>query len=218
MQNYNFDLDFSLCREKYPRLEILWVDNQKFVSGFIPAINPETKKYIAIFSIKMLIPEEFPFCFPIVWDKGGIFPETADYHFNSDGTFCLDVKQNEIIKTKNGLSLQNFIDYVLIPNLMWRYCHLKGIPFAKNEWSHNFQGTEEFYLYYLDEKKIAHVIYTLGLYLGYYTFNRNDICFCKKSLKRRFKHCHEKKAQKLNLIGREQVLQDFKFFKSKYIL
>ena len=212
MRKYDFDKDLGLCLEKHKGLTISTLDNGlKIISGFIRVINPENNKSPVTYNIKMEIPDNFPYAFPIVFEVGGKFPinDHSKYHINPDKTLCLDIKASEIIKTKNGISLNKFISQELIPNLSWRYCVLHEYPFIKEEWNHGEQGLIDFYKARLRETNIFFMLKMMEVYVNPKSYNRNSICFCSNKKALQYKNCHEKKQGALNLIGKKQVLQDF---------
>lgn len=93
------------------------------------------------FTIRMLLPTDYPSHPPLVEETGGRIPKHEDFHVNPDGSLCLgsDVAIKEVLH--EHLSLLEFIDRFVVSFLLNASIKLKqGGPFVTGELPHGHLG------------------------------------------------------------------------------
>lgn len=201
-----FKKDISDAIKKYPKLSFSWgADNVPNLKGEIDIFYDNGENFVS-FGVLIVFPENYPFFYPSVWEIGGMFPKSEEYHYLSDGALCLDVRQQIAVKSKNGIKTSDFIDAVLIPNLAWRYCLLNKIPFDKKDYKHGLDGIIEHYEEILETNDIYFILACLIAVTANKLPDRNDPCFCGK--KSKFKKCHETAIESLSKIPKNLLKKD----------
>jgi hypothetical protein len=210
MSSSNLIHDIDQCRLIYPSLRHSIIDGKRTVFGYIDV--KESESSILRFKVKLVVKPTYPYSFPTSYETGGKFHKRFEdnaLHINPDGDLCLDIPANERLKTKYGLSLINFIDKILIPNLCWRYCVLNHIPFDKSEHPHGSRATLDFYKKELHISNENFLMRVLASFVGFHKLNRNYPCGCGRSKIKSYKHCHERKETILHRLGVDHVKNDF---------
>jgi hypothetical protein len=204
-----FSVQLQDVVRKFPNLNIRHKDGFPLVKGIIDIQNDE-KEIVRSFSIEIHYKKGFPYRFPKLFEVGGDIPNIADWHKYESSACCITVEADEILKCKNGITVLQFIERHAIPyfaNQIHRILH----GFYKNgEYAHNAKGTEQFYseLFSSTDHKKWIEYYEIVFKRKKAGCGRNDLCFCGSSKK--YKQCHLKVFETLTLIGKEQVLKDFK--------
>lgn len=209
MQNLGvFKKDVSDVLIKYPKLSLLFDDKGlPCLKGDI-GIFYDNGENSVWFKVRIEIAQNYPFCYPNVWEIGGMFPKKESFHYLDNESLCLDSRPNIILKIQKGIKIIDFIDNILIPNLAWRYCLLEGIPFDKKEYKHGVKGIIQAY------KEILQIEDDRVLILCFLSVVNNKIpdrngrpCICSKDIK--YKKCHEALINNLLQIPKPVLMKDF---------
>jgi hypothetical protein len=194
---------------QYPNLKVIENEGRSHLKGIVD-IPDETGEVVGNFLIEVHFKKGFPFRFPKLFETGGIIPDEANWHKYRDGSCCITVPPDEILKCKNGISVSEFIARFAIPYFAnYLYRKKEGV-YLNGEYEHGLLGISQFYsdLLGTDKHEIWKCFYRCVFGNEKINCERNDICFCKSGKK--FKHCHLKIFNSLRLIGETNVLNDFK--------
>jgi hypothetical protein len=179
----------DVCQE-FPHLRIKTLDEKQYLKGTIE-ISDTGQAISKSYSIEIHFEEGFPYRFPKLYEVGNDIPCGADFHKYSDNSCCITAPIDEFFKSKNGITVLQFVKEQVIPYLanQW-YREITGK--YKNEYSHGEKGQiEGFYDYAFGEKKN-----NLG---------RNDKCFCNSSKK--YKKCCLTLIANIQQIGKEKLIK-----------
>lgn len=201
-----FEKDLQLAVKRFPGMSIKGTPGKLYLKGIID-IKDVQGVVLYSYSIEIHRSPAYPHRFPLVFEVGGDIPVGSDWHKYEDNSLCIDVEADEILKCRRGLSVCEFIVQELIPHLAnQRYRAVEGC--YTNEYKHGGLGVMEFYTELLGTSdtqmwlKVAHSVFVEN------RLRRNELCYCGSG--RKYKHCHEAIDERLNLIGVNKVLGDFK--------
>lgn len=210
LSNHNiYKSQLLLAIEKYPNLTIEKVGDKEFLKGILD-IPTEDLTIADSFLVEIHFSEGFPYRFPTLYEVGGTIPNEADWHKYVNSSCCISVESDEILKCKNGITVNTFISDYAIP-FFANYLYRKITGSYKNgEYSHGKQGYIEFYTELLKTQDTAlWAQYFNNTFRNYkYPKERNKKCFCGSDTK--FKKCHLLAFEKLVIIGEHKVLNHFK--------
>lgn len=209
MQNPGvFKKDVSDALIRHPKLFLLFDDKGfPYLKGDIDIFYDDGKGCVS-FALRIMISQNYPFCYPNVWETGGFFPKENTFHYLENGSLCLDSRPNVILKILKGIKILEFIEHTLIPNLAWRYCLLEGIPFDKREYKHGVEGIIEAYKEILQISDDKVLISCFLLIVNNKIPDRNERpCICGKNVK--YKKCHEELVNNLLKMPKPALMKDF---------
>lgn len=213
-----FKKDISDTLIKYPKLTLSFNNEGDIIlKGEIDIFYDNGDSYVA-FLVLIKISKKYPFTYPTVWEIGKMFPKEQSFHYLDNNALCLDVKQSIAIKAKMGIKIVDFIEKDLIPNLAWRYCVLKDIPFERKEYKHGLEGVIQEYQEILETQDDSFLFKCLCAVALNKLPERNETCLCGNQKK--FKNCHETSIQHISKmpinILRSDVTKIYQFLKFKY--
>lgn len=203
-----FEQHLPAAVKAFPNLQIVGKSGHQYLRGILDV--PDGAGGVAYSYLVEIKPvARYPYRYPIAYEVGGDIPVGADNHKYSDNHLCLGVDAEEIIQCHKGLAVVEFIEKVLIPHLANQYYrHITGAYLQ--EYAHGDDGVRQYY-----EKLVgtSDVVVWGALFCAAFAnhIERNDPCCCGSGQK--FKRCHERVVQSLQLIGKEQVEKDFKDLK-----
>ncbi len=203
-----FEQNLPAAVAAYPNLQIVGEPGHQYLRGILDV--PDGAGGVAYSYLVEIKPvAHFPYRYPIVFEVGGDIPVGADHHKYPDKHLCLGVDAEEIIQCHKGLSLVEFIEKVLIPHLAnQHYRHITGAYLQ--EYAHGNDGVRQYY-----EKLVgtSDMVVWVALFRAAFgnRIERNAPCCCGSGQK--FKRCHERVVQTMQLIGKEQTEKDFKDLK-----
>lgn len=191
MTNKSFELDVRNILAKYPQL--VRIDEREF-SGNIELVA-DNEEILHSFKVRIFLTKEFPYRYPIVWETGGDIPRSVRRHvFPATHNLCLGVVAEEKILCCNGITLDWFIERILIPRLGDEYCVMNGGDYH-HEYSHGKKGDWEFYfkeLNTVDFRFIKTMLVLLNLNI---LPKSQDECPCGSGLT--YNICHEKSMKRI---------------------
>ncbi len=204
--------DTALTLERYPKLALTERPGKlPSLTGQIDIVA-EDGTVVETFAVRIQYTENFPNAYPLAYEIGGRFPKAnSDLHVNSDGTLCLNVEQDEILGTRNGISTIDFIQNVLIPNLAWRVCKLEGLTTDLKEYRHGMEGIVDSYKEKLGTDNIRLILLLIGKAALNQLPERNERCICGSEKK--YKQCHYPAIESIRLINRDILTKHFKAIK-----
>ncbi len=213
MISNNFRLFHNQLKDaiiKYPNLVITKnLNNTTFLKGVLDIPN-DINEIVGNYLIELHCTEKFPYRFPKLFETGGDIPNEADFHKYPDGSCCITVLPDEILKCKNGINVSLFIEQYAV-SYFANQIHKKQTGEYKNgEYAHGINGIIQFYEVLMKTaNKDLWAQYFKNAFRNMKTgCSKNSICFCGSRSK--YKFCHLKVFNKLKQIGEKQVLNDFK--------
>ncbi len=194
---------------KYPNLKIIKDhDGTSFLRGILDIPN-DLNEIVSHFLFEIHCSEGFPYRFPILFEIGGEIPNEADSHKYINGSCCITIISDEILKCKDGITLLYFIGNHAIPYFA-NYIHKREIGYYKNgEYAHGIEGLCQFYESMMKtNNRELWIQYCKNAFRNLkVNCKRNQDCFCGSGEK--YKNCHDVVFNKLRRIGENQVLNDF---------
>lgn len=201
-----FEKDLKRTVDLFPGMSIKGPPGKQYLKGILDIRNSQGE-IIYSYSIEIHYSIGYPYRFPRVFEVGGDIPVGSDWHKYNDNSLCIDVEAEEILKCRRGLRVSDFIEQELIPHLAnQRYRTIEGRYI--NEYQHGSLGVIEFYseLFGTSDKQ-------MWINIACHVFAKNDmqrngLCYCGSGKK--YKLCHAGIDERLGLIGKVKVLEDFK--------
>ena len=160
------------------------------------------------FLIEIHFKSGFPYRFPELFETGGIIPKEADWHKYANGSCCITVPPDEILKCRNGITVLHFVTQFAVPYFANYLYRIREGRYLNGEYAHNVLGLAQFYTDLLgtsDQTKWVHY-FKCTFHNEKVGCERNDQCFCNSGKK--YKHCHLEAFNNLRLIGEQVVKND----------
>lgn len=201
------DIDHFIS--KYPGFIKSGGEDDSFLSGTV-IIEADDKRYD--FEVKICPAENYPYRFPKVFELSNKIKRIADWHVNSDESFCFTVEPIEAIACKEAINLLDFYSKWLIPYLSNQQYRINEGKYANGEYSHNFLGLYEYYAELLKAKDIRKLEHYMTFVSSKKKIERTSICYCGSGVK--YRHCHKKGTTELLLINEEVLAKHIFLFRS----
>jgi hypothetical protein len=212
-KNNPFERDFLEVRDYFPKLDYgrnrkskIWI-----ISGEIDICDVKGN-YLNTFDIKIIVPDSYPYCVPVVLEKSEIIPRDIDWHISKNGICCLDSDNNLLVMSRFGINIKEFIAqkiYTFFANQLYK---LQEHKYAGDEYLHHVDGIIQYYIEDLKIPTVEYVIVFLEQILNKKDLTRNKLCPCGTNKK--IKNCHEKTIETIKTIGREKMTSDLKEIKN----
>ena len=119
--------------------------NRKVVAEGIYYLHPQNKELdrsggaLARYSIRLEISRQFPHVEPKVFETAGVFPRTANFHVNADGSCCITVWE-AWCATASPVSVAKYFDGPLRNYLLGQYVRKETGKWPFEEWEHGYDG------------------------------------------------------------------------------
>lgn len=193
---------------KYPNFKIIEHNGKKALKGILDIRNDQNE-VIGSFLIQIIHSIEFPFRFPLLFEVGGAIPNIADRHINSDGSCCITVLPDEILKCYGGISVLSYIENYAIPYLANQIYFKEEGHYLNGEYSHWYEGYVEFYTQFFKTADITRWRRDVNQVKSgnIITMDRNKPCFCGSGIK--YKKCHDKIYYDITRLGTDILLKQF---------
>lgn len=202
--------EFEAIKSQYPGLKIDRPNNK--IAGSIGLFDIDTGEMYDSYHVEIKFPETFPHCFPKVWEVGNKIPKEPNRHVNEDGSLCLGVIQEEILITRYGISLVNFLERVLKPHLSRETYFEKKRKYPHGEYSHGIDGVLEFFFDKFDTSDPVRIVQILDRIISGDLPDRNERqCICGSENK--FKKCHLNDVEEVSILGKERLKMFSKIIK-----
>lgn len=202
-----FERDFLAVEERFPKLKYSW--NSKFrtwvIVGELDICDTEGV-YWNTFNIAIAVPQNYPYCIPVLVEKSEIIPRDIDWHISPEGVCCVDMSHNLLAMSKRGIHICSFISdkvYTYFANQLYKMIEEK---YAGKEYAHYFDGVIQ---YYIEEHNLPEKNAIVSLLQRITTksfIGRNDKCPCGSEKK--IKHCHQNSIDILKTLGSKRLLSD----------
>lgn len=193
--------------KKFPNLMITELDGIKALKGILD-IKDASNVVVGSFSIEIKYRMEFPYRFPILYEVGEAIPNIADRHKYPDGSCCITVLPDEILKCRDGISVLPFIEKYVIPYFANQVYYSQNGKYLNGEYSHGNDGYIEFYTNFFktsDSSKWREDVNRVKSE-NVIKMDRNKPCFCGSGHK--YKNCHDKIYYNISRFGPELLLKN----------
>ena len=163
------------------------------ISGTWAVLGANT--LIRRYEIKIILPSDFPWSPPLVFEVGGRIPRDMKFHVNiTDGSACLFARPERFEKCPPGSGIREFLNGPVKEFFFSQaYRNLSGTwPF--DEWSHGDEGILEYYASRLGTGDIA-VLHDLLKLVLLPRLHRQWRCPCNSS--KRVTACHAERIREL---------------------
>ncbi len=182
--------EVSNTLSKFPSLRVVEQNtNETTLEGEIHLKDREFGGVYDAYNVRIVIGKCFPKCFPKVFELEEKIPRKPSRHVNPDRSLCLGVLQQELMITRSGIKLIDFINFILMPHLSREtYREIKGF-YPHGEYSHGWKGIlEYFYDQYQTESPDEVMRILTAIIRNQLPGRMSEVCVCGK--KRKYRKCH----------------------------
>ncbi len=127
----------------HPRLTVEARQGKIIVQG-VMSVTPTVDEFagsgaIASYDVRLEIPSSYPASEPKVFELGGAFPHTPEFHCNPDGDCCVCVFETWRATAKD-VSISAYLNGPLRNFLLSQYIRKETGKWPFDEWGHGLQG------------------------------------------------------------------------------
>lgn len=132
----------AALEERYPTLHLRdRGGGRQLVAG---AFNIEHEgRFLAGFMIEIDLATRDVLGLPVVREVGGRIPRIPERHINDDGTACLYLPEDLVLRHRKPLTLVQFLDGPVRSFFTGQACVAAGMPFPQGEWAHGTEGRHQ---------------------------------------------------------------------------
>jgi hypothetical protein len=159
-----------------------------------------------VFNIRVHIPAEYPYGFPIMVEVSTRIERKIDRHISLKGLTCQEITQKEKMIAAAGITLRRYFAEYVHKYLCWQLIYEEEGNENLEEWAHDQSSTLAFYQSHLNIQNPILIRRCLEHVAANKVSGRNDPCLCNSGKKT--KHCHEEAFNELKFIGKDQLLKD----------
>ena len=205
-KNMFFDRQLDSVVKEYPNLKIKVEDGIPFIKGILD-IPDDNGDIAGSCAIEIRSSAGFPYVFPKLYEVGEEIPCEADWHKYPDNSCCLTVQAKERLICYHGITIVWFIKNIAIPYFA-NQLNKKQTGSYLQEYSHGRDGIKEFYeeLFQSSDINVWRICRDAAFRSAKY--ERNGKCYCNSGKK--YKKCHLLIEDKVRMIGKQQIMFDFK--------
>lgn len=180
-------------------------DGKIFLRGEIEIVDTDEKLW-ETYIIEVHCSDDFPRRFPKVFEVGGKIERISDWHVNPDGSCCIKVLPEEILRCNQGIDLTSFLQSEVLPYFFNQTHRRVEGYYVNGEYSHGLMGIYEAYAKWLGvERDLRKVILLMIFAAKGVKPGRTHNCFCGSDKK--FRKCHREAFEKLVIIEKD-ILKD----------
>lgn len=193
MPKLSLHSDMLEVLEMFPKLKSIDDKKNKSLIGEVDVFDT-LGNYVDSYEIKVLIPVNYPYGFPLLFETSNKF-EHSDYrHISDDGSCCVCSLQEADVQRQRGITIKYFFLKYVIPYFANQLYFDSKNKWANGDWEHGFEGIEQFYMEVFKIDDVEKILAFLVLFTTE-KIHRNEKCFCGESKK--LKHCHLKEYNKI---------------------
>lgn len=210
-KNKQFEMDYQLTSERFPKLKnYFWSEELKvwIIDGELD-ICDTAGEYWDTFVIRIIVPNTYPYCVPLVIEKSEKIPREADRHISKEGICCLDIEHRLLKMSRRGIRLVDFMTDKVYPYFANQLYFEQEQKYSSGEYGHGFEGVKQLYKE-IGIVTVEEAIMILEHILHAKELERNKVCFCGKG---KYKKCHLEKVNFLKSVGKTQLERDLADFK-----
>lgn len=201
MQKLSLHNDLLEVLEMFPKIKLTEDNKKKSLIGEVDVFDA-LGNYLDSYEIKVLIPVNYPYGFPTLFETSKKFEHCPDRHISEDGSCCVCSLQEADIKKQTGITIKSFFLKYALPYLANQLYYDSEEEWANGDFQHGFDGVFQFYSEILRTNDIEKVLSLLILF-NTEKLNRNDKCFCGENKK--LKHCHLKEYDKVRDLSKQRI-------------
>lgn len=184
----------------FPTLYYALEDGNPVITGLIQL--KEDIFLIDQYRVRIIPSEDYPFRFPYVFETNGRIPHNIEWHVYPDGHSCIKNLAEEILISKKGIQLKDFINEQLIP-YFFNQKHREMHGFFLHERKHGHEGNLEFFEELFDTKDLKTIGRGLLLLRDQHRPNRATNCFCGNGKK--YRKCHKKALEEISIFSKDEL-------------
>ena len=209
MQKVCLDKDISKVLEMFPKLTLLEENKEKSLVGEIDIFDA-LGNYVNSYNTKIVIPKNYPYGFPILFETSNKFSHIPDRHISEDGSCCVCSLQESDLVSQKGITIKDFFLRYVIPYLANQLYFNSEEEWANGDYEHGADGILQYYKELFGINDIDEVI-TLLSFFNAKKMNRNDNCFCKS--KNKLKKCHLEVYNIIKDLSKTRIETDLLYLK-----
>lgn len=196
----------------FPNLEYFTSKNKSnWLIGNIDIFDKKGEIYFDTFKIKILIPKNYPFGFPTLYEIGDKIPKIEERHIYTEDNSCCVCPLPEISReSSKGISILDYINKYAVPYLANQIYYENSKNWANGEYKHGFEGTLQYYKEFFKSDEIDFIENELNNFIKIKQ-NRNENCFCNSGKK--FKKCHLEVFNALSNLTTNRIIKDLENLK-----
>ncbi len=195
-----------LVKEHFPELKFYTAKEKTLILAGEIKLKQEDE-ILDVYEAEIIFPNNYPHGVPLLREVGGRIPRVLDRHTTKNGFCCLCVRGEYRKFWKQGDSIVDFINKLVIPYLANQSYYERMGEWSGEEYSHGVKGTIEFYKDALDVEDEKIIILFLEKIINGEKIGRNEKCFCGSNKK--IKKCHLQSYSELkNSIYKEGAIKD----------
>ncbi len=175
----------ELLQAEFPTLRLVSENSRNIVRGGLQVMYQGA--FVDGFSIEIRLDERDELGLPKVGEIGGRTPWTADRHVNPDGTACLFLPEDFLLRQSGPLGLREFIRGPVMSYFVGQSFREKTGAYPFGEWGHGRDGTQQRIRQLLHVDEPAKQLSFLRV-LAKKTIKSHWPCPCGS--RRRFGQCH----------------------------
>lgn len=200
--------DLNDVIQEFPELEVFKDNGKPYkLEGPIDIIDIDGNNR-GTYEIQILFnPEKHPYDFPSLREISNKIPKEKDRHiYENTGNCCVAVLQEQVIETKKGISIYNFVKKYAVPYLANQIYFEENGKWANGDYFHGDAGQIQYYVEAFKTVDLEIIITGINKVISRRMPGRNDLCFCNGGLK--FKRCHQPILEKIEQLGETQLKAD----------
>ena len=207
-----FVRDFKETAERFPKISYTFDDTQRFwtITGELDICDVKGN-YWGTFDIRIIVPQAYPYCIPLVQEVSNIIPRDIDWHIDESGFCCLDIDHRLIHMSRRGIRLTSFIANKIYPYFANQLYKLESGNYAGSEYAHHFPGVVQFYEEDLKLDPVQATVFLERL-VSRMPVGRNEKCLCSSGLK--LKCCHIESFRYLKDLRLDKLKEDLVNFQN----
>jgi len=203
--------DIESLLETFPKLKLVHIKENRWLKGEIDICDVKGI-YWDTFTVAILIPANYPYGVPVLYEPDGKIERGDERHVNKQGVCCVDMDHELAYQASKGISLEWFIRQKVYPFFANQLHYEREGSYTQGEYKHEFDGVRQFYSERLNINDDELAIHFLDRLLNNSLPERNDQCPCNSGEK--YKNCHEVSLKYLKHVERGRLLSDLKGFKA----
>lgn len=211
-ENKRITHDIKKVTDRFPKLKSRWNGQHEvwILEGDLD-ICDTGGVYWETFNVIILLDKKYPYSVPLVIEKSEKIPREEGRHISKSGVCCLDIEHRLLYMAQRGITILDFITEKVYPFFANQlYFEDKGC-YAGDEYSHRFQGVQQFYSEELNIVNAEQAILFIEAIVTRKLPRRNQLCPCNSKLK--FKKCHQTSVEFLIQVGVDQLKKDLTEFR-----
>lgn len=195
--------------EMFPKLKLIDDKKKKSLIGEVDVFDT-LGNYVNSYEIKVLIPVNYPYGFPSLFETSNKFEHSDSRHISDDGSCCVCSLQEADEHRQRGITIKDFFLKYVIPYLANQLYFDSENKWANGDWEHGFDGIFQFYREVFKTDDLEKILALLIL-INSGKLNRNSSCFCGEGKK--LKHCHFKEYNKIKDLSMARINCDILILK-----